>query len=42
MVRYMYDHYDVLGLYAVCTGTEEEQVNKYLERVALGYPPHWC
>ena len=31
-----------LGLYAVSTGTEEEQVNKYFERVALSYPPpHW-
>ena len=30
---------DVLGLYAVCTGTEEEQVNKYFERVAVSYPP---
>ena len=36
MVRYM----DVvLGLCAVCTGTEEEQVNEYSERVALSYPP---
>ena len=32
MVRYMDD---VLGLYAVCTGTEEEQVNEYFGRVAL-------
>ena len=41
MVRYMDD---VLGLYyVVCTGCEEEQVNKYFERVALSYPPlHWC
>ena len=36
MVRYMDG---VLGLYAVCTGTEEEQVNEYVERVALNYPP---
>ena len=36
MFRYMDD---VLGLYAVCTGTEEEQVNKYFERVAVSYPP---
>ena len=36
MVRYMDD---VLGLYAVNTGTEEEQVNKYFERVAVSYPP---
>ena len=34
---------DVLGLYAVHTGSEEEQVNKYFERVAASYPPpHWC
>jgi hypothetical protein len=39
MFRYMED---VLGLYAVHTGTEEEQVNKYFERVAVSYPPpHW-
>ena len=38
MVRYMDD---VLGLYAVGTRTEEEQVNKYFERVAVSYPPHW-
>ena len=25
--------------YAVCTGTEEEQVNEYFARVALSYPP---
>ena len=36
MVRYMDD---VLGLYAVSTGTEEEQSNKYFERVAVSYPP---
>ena len=36
MVRYMDD---VLGLYAVSTRTEEEQVNKYFERVAVSYPP---
>ena len=35
-VRYMDD---VLGLYTVCTGSEEEQVNKYFERVVLSYPP---
>ena len=35
MVRYMDD---VFGLYAVHTGSEEEQVNKYFERVALSYP----
>ena len=37
MVCYMDD---VLGLYAVCTGTEEAQVEKYFERVAVSYPPH--
>ena len=26
---------DVLGLYAVCTGTEEKQVNEYFERAVL-------
>ena len=31
---------DVFGLYAVCTGSEEEQVNKYFDRVATSYPPH--
>ena len=36
MVRYIDD---VLGLYAVCTGTEDEQVNECFERVALSYPP---
>ena len=30
---------DVLGLYAVHTGSEEEQVNGYFERVAPSYPP---
>ena len=37
MVRYMDD---VLGLYAVHTSSEEEQVTKYFERVATSYPPH--
>ena len=37
MVRYMDD---VFGLYAVHTDSEEEQVNKYFERVAVSYPPH--
>ena len=32
MVRYMDD---VFGLYAVHTDSEEEQVNKYFERVAV-------
>ena len=36
MVRYMDD---VFGLYAVHTSSEEEQVNKYSERVATSYPP---
>ena len=30
---------DVLSVYAVCTGSEEEQVNRYFERVATSYPP---
>ena len=36
MVRYMDD---VFGSYAVHTDSEEEQVNKYFERVAVSYPP---
>ena len=36
MVRYMDG---VLGLYAVHTGSEEEQVNKHFWRVAMSYPP---
>ena len=36
MVRYMDD---VLGFYAVHTNSEEEQVNRYFERVATSYPP---
>ena len=35
MVRYMDD---VFGLYDVHTDSEEEQVNKYFERAAVGYP----
>ena len=30
---------DVFGLYDVHTSSEEEQVNKYFERVAVSYPP---
>ena len=30
---------DVFGLYAVHTSSEEEQVNKYVERVSVSYPP---
>ena len=37
MVRYMDD---VAGLHAVHTDSDEEQVNKYFERVAVSYPPH--
>ena len=37
MVRYMDD---VVGLYAVHTSSEEEQVNAYFERMAARYPPH--
>ena len=36
MVRYMDD---VLGLYAVHTGSEEEQVNTHFERVETSNPP---